>query len=119
MLIVGIGSMVATALAVADKLTAEACGCGSSTRSGRCRCPQRSLAWLARHDGSPSSGTARSPEGSAPQVAYAVRQAGLDVPVDIFGLPREFLDHGSRGQVLEASGLTADAIVTSLRSRLA
>ena len=57
--------------------------------------------------------------GIGSQVAYAVRQAGLDVPVDIFGLPREFLDHGSRGQVLEASGLTADAIVTSLRSRLA
>jgi len=118
-LIVGIGSMVATALAVADKLTAEGLRVRVIDPVWALPVPSAltGLAGTARRVAVVEDGSVAGGIGS--QVAYAVRQAGLDVPVDIFGLPREFLDHGSRGQVLEASGLTADAIVTSLRSRLA
>lgn len=118
-LIVGIGSMVATALAVADKLTAEGLRVRVIDPVWALPVPSAltGLAGTARRVAVIEDGSVAGGIGS--QVAYAVRQAGLDVPVDIFGLPREFLDHGSRGQVLEASGLTADAIVTSLRSRLA
>ncbi|CCH71129.1 1-deoxy-D-xylulose-5-phosphate synthase 2 [Phycicoccus elongatus Lp2] len=118
-LIVGIGSMVATALAVADKLTAEGLRVRVADPVWALPVPSAltGLAGTARRVAVVEDGSVAGGIGS--QVAYAVRQAGLDVPVDIFGLPREFLDHGSRGQVLEASGLTADAIVTSLRSRLA
>ena len=56
--------------------------------------------------------------GVGSQIAYAVRAAGLDLPVDTFGLPREFLDHGSRGQVLDLVGLTPDVVAGSLRERL-
>jgi len=118
-LIVGIGSMVATALAVADKLTAEGLRVRVIDPVWALPVPSAltGLAGTARRVAVVEDGSVAGGIGS--QVAYAVRQAGLDVPVDVFGLPREFLDHGSRGQVLEASGLTADAIVTSLRSRLA
>lgn len=37
------------------------------------------------------------------------------VPVRSFGLPREFLAHGTRAQVLDAAGLTASRIAATLR----
>ncbi|MFC7594330.1 1-deoxy-D-xylulose-5-phosphate synthase [Terrabacter sp. GCM10028922] len=54
--------------------------------------------------------------GSA--VTLALRQAGLDVPVHTYGIPKQFLDHASRGQILEALGLTADQVVADLEPRL-
>jgi 1-deoxy-D-xylulose-5-phosphate synthase len=56
--------------------------------------------------------------GVAAAVSYAVAAAsGPAVPVWSFGVRQEFQDHGSRGQVLERVGLTADSIATSLVSR--
>ena len=55
--------------------------------------------------------------GSA--VTLAVREAGLDVPVHTYGIPKRFLDHASRGQILEELGLTADQVVADLEPRLA
>ena len=46
--------------------------------------------------------------GSA--VSAALRAAGVDVPCRDLGVPQEFLDHGSRNQVLERVGLTAQQI---------
>jgi 1-deoxy-D-xylulose-5-phosphate synthase len=54
--------------------------------------------------------------GSA--VTLALREAGLEVPVHTYGIPKQFLDHASRGQILEALGLTADQIVADLEPRL-
>ena len=42
----------------------------------------------------------------------------IEVPVHVFGIPKQFLDHASRAQVLEEVGLTADAVATSLATRL-
>lgn len=55
--------------------------------------------------------------GSA--VTLALRQAGVMVPVHTYGIPKQFLDHASRGQVLESIGLTADQVVADLEPRLA
>ncbi|MFD6333362.1 1-deoxy-D-xylulose-5-phosphate synthase [Streptomyces niveus] len=46
--------------------------------------------------------------------AQALGDAGITTPVRNFGLPREFLDHGSRAQVLAHCGLTADAVTTEV-----
>ena len=54
--------------------------------------------------------------GSA--VTLALRQAGVDVPVHTYGIPKLFLDHASRGQILEEIGLTADQVVADLEPRL-
>lgn len=50
--------------------------------------------------------------------AQALADAGIDTPVRNFGLPREFLDHGSRAQVLAHCGLTADAVTGAVLTRM-
>ena len=55
---------------------------------------------------------------SARPVALALRDAGSDVPVDTYGIPKQFLDHASRGQILDAADLTPDAVAASVRARL-
>jgi 1-deoxy-D-xylulose-5-phosphate synthase len=46
--------------------------------------------------------------GSA--VAGVLREARIEVPVRTIGIPQRFLDHGSRAQLLEQTGLTAQQI---------
>jgi 1-deoxy-D-xylulose-5-phosphate synthase len=48
--------------------------------------------------------------GVGAAVAQALRDAGVDVPVRTIGIPQRFLDHGSRNQLLEEIGLTAQQI---------
>ncbi|WP_405677576.1 1-deoxy-D-xylulose-5-phosphate synthase [Streptomyces sp. NBC_01511] len=50
--------------------------------------------------------------------AQALGDAGINTPVRNFGLPRAFLDHGSRAQVLAHCGLTADAVTGAVLSRM-
>jgi 1-deoxy-D-xylulose-5-phosphate synthase len=118
-LIVGIGSMVATALAVADKLTAEGL---------RVRVIDPVWALPVSPDLVTLAGAAGRVAvvednvvvgGIGSQVELVLREAGLATPLDQFGIPSEFLDHGSRGQVLDRIGLTPDAVASRLRDRLA
>src|SRR5699024_1502996 len=48
--------------------------------------------------------------GIGAAVAARLRAAGEATPVWTYGIPKQFLDHGSRGQVLERIGLTPDTI---------
>ena len=52
--------------------------------------------------------------GIGTRIRQELRRAGVDTAVDEVGLPDEFLDHGSRSEILEASGLTAQAIARNL-----
>ncbi|MEV4611967.1 1-deoxy-D-xylulose-5-phosphate synthase [Kitasatospora sp. NPDC049258] len=57
--------------------------------------------------------------GSA--IAQTLRDAGVDLPLRDFGIPQEFLDHASRGEIMAEIGLTAPDIarqVSALVSRL-
>ena len=45
--------------------------------------------------------------GSPHFAELAQREAGIDVPVHVHGIPKRFLDHASRGQVLEEVGKSA------------
>ena len=56
--------------------------------------------------------------GIGSQIAYAVREAGLARPVHCYGIPKEFLDHASRGEILTDLGLTPAAIADSLTARM-
>lgn len=114
-LIIGVGSMVPTAITVAEKLAAE--GVRTLVVDPRWVIPVApELVALAA-----TAGRVAVIEdnlvigGVGSQVATAVRAAGHAVPVMSFGIPREFLDHASRGQVLDAIGLTPDAITAALR----
>ncbi|QIM20755.1 1-deoxy-D-xylulose-5-phosphate synthase [Phycicoccus sp. HDW14] len=117
-LLVGVGSMAATALTAAEKLAAEGHRVRVVDPVWALPVPD-AVVTLAR-----SAGRVAVVEdnvvvgGIGSQVAQALREADLDVAVDTFGIPRRFLDHASRGQVLDAVGLTPDAVATALRARL-
>ncbi len=117
-LLVGVGVMAATALQVADKLAAE----GRTVRvvDPRWVLPvNESLVAMAA-----SAGHVAVIEdvlvghGVGVALTHAVQAAGVTTPVHPYGIPQQFLDHASRGQVLEAIGLTPDAVATDLSGRL-
>ena len=118
-LLVGVGSMAATAMAAAEKLSAEGV---------RVRVVDPVWALPVSPDLVTLAGGAGRVAvvednvvvgGIGSQVELVLREAGLATPLDQFGIPSEFLDHGSRGQVLDRIGLTPDAVASRLRDRLA
>jgi 1-deoxy-D-xylulose-5-phosphate synthase len=52
--------------------------------------------------------------GVGTRIRQELRRAGVDTAVDEIGLPDEFLDHGSRGEILAQAGLTAQDIARNL-----
>ncbi|MBP6526011.1 MAG: 1-deoxy-D-xylulose-5-phosphate synthase [Dermatophilaceae bacterium] len=118
-LLVGVGAMAATAMAAAEKLSAEGV---------RVRVVDPVWALPVSPDLVSLAGAAGRVAvvednvvvgGIGSQVELVLRDAGLATPLDQFGIPSEFLDHGSRGQVLDRIGLTPDAVASRLRARLA
>ncbi len=116
--LVGIGSMAATALTAAEKLAAE--GVRVRVVDPVWALPVSTdlvdLATGARRVAVVEDNVVVGGIGS--QVALALRDSGSDVPVDVFGLPKRFLDHGSRGHVLDSVDLTPEAVASTLRARL-
>jgi 1-deoxy-D-xylulose-5-phosphate synthase len=118
LLIVGLGEMATTGMAVAEKLTAQ----GHTVRvvdPRWCVPVPDDLVDLAR-----SAGAVAVLEdnvvvgGVGSQVTAAIRAAGLSLPVHLHGIPKRFLPHASRGEVLEEIGLTPDAIADQLHAAL-
>ncbi|WP_380281327.1 1-deoxy-D-xylulose-5-phosphate synthase [Kitasatospora purpeofusca] len=48
--------------------------------------------------------------GVGTAIAQALRDADVDVPVRVLGLPQEFLGHAARGEILEETGLTGTGV---------
>jgi 1-deoxy-D-xylulose-5-phosphate synthase len=118
LLLVGIGSMAATALEVADTLQAE--GRSVMVVDPRWVIPvSEDLVDLARGARSVAVLEDSVVGGVAGQVRQRLDDEGLAVPVHGYGVPPQFLDHGSRAQVLDRIGLTADSVATSLAARVA
>jgi 1-deoxy-D-xylulose-5-phosphate synthase len=119
LLVVGVGSMASTAVAVAEKLEAQ----GRTVRvvDPRWVLPvSDDLVAAARAAGAVAvveDNLVTAGIGTA--VTVALRDAGLDTPVHLHGIPKQFLEHASRSQVLEQVGLTADSIATALAAVLA
>lgn len=118
-LLVGVGSMAATAMTAAEKLSVD---------EVRVRVVDPVWALPVSPDLVTLAGGAGRVAvvednvvvgGIGSQVELVLREAGLATPLDQFGIPSEFLDHGSRGQVLDRIGLTPDAVASRLRDRLA
>ncbi len=118
LLVIGIGSMVPTAITVAEKLTAQGL---------RVRVIDPVWALPVSDDLLSLAGKAGSvavlednvsPGGIGSQVRYAMGTAGIRAAVHEFGIPRRFLAHASRGQVLEEIGLAPDPIATRLEALL-
>ena len=52
-------------------------------------------------------------------VARMLREQQVDTPVRSFGLPREFLPHGERGQILDLCGLTPQHLAREITAAVA
>jgi 1-deoxy-D-xylulose-5-phosphate synthase len=57
--------------------------------------------------------------GAGSAIAQAMSDAGAATPVRVFGLPQRFHEHGSRADILAASGLSAKDVARSLAGTLA
>ncbi|MCC3283782.1 1-deoxy-D-xylulose-5-phosphate synthase [Arthrobacter caoxuetaonis] len=113
-LIVSVGAMAEMALDVADRLGAQ--GISSTVVDPRWVLPvPRSIIRLAAEhrivivieDGVRAGGV-----GS--RIRQEMRAAGVDTALNEVGLPAEFLDHGTRAEVLERVGLTARQVASDV-----
>ncbi len=118
LLLVGLGEMAATAMSVAEKLTAQ----GYTVRvvdPRWCLPVSPDLAGLARDVRAVAVLEDNLVVGGVgSQVTQALREAGMRLPVHLHGIPKRFLAHASRGEVLEEIGLTPDAIADRLTAVL-
>jgi 1-deoxy-D-xylulose-5-phosphate synthase len=57
--------------------------------------------------------------GFGDAVARLLRDHDVDIPVKTFGLPQEFLTHGSRDEILEANGLSPQHLARQLTEAVA
>jgi 1-deoxy-D-xylulose-5-phosphate synthase len=57
--------------------------------------------------------------GFGDAVARLLRDHDVDVPVKTFGLPQEFLSHGTRQEVLEEAGLTSQQLALRITEAVA
>jgi 1-deoxy-D-xylulose-5-phosphate synthase len=118
LLVVGIGCMAATALTVAEKLEAQ--GLRVQVVDPRWALPvspdlveaARSARAVAVIEDNLEIG------GVGTHLAAALTEAGLSVPVHQHGIRTEFIDHASRGQILDRLGLTPESIANELAVRL-
>ncbi|WP_270889180.1 1-deoxy-D-xylulose-5-phosphate synthase [Pedococcus sp. 5OH_020] len=117
-LVVGVGAFASVAVEVAGKLEAQ--GQAVTAVDPRWVLPvSDDLVELARRAGTVAVVEDNLVSGGVgAAVTLALREATVDVPVHLYGIPKRFLDHASRGQVLDELGLTADAVATSLSGRL-
>ena len=109
-LIVTVGPMAAVGLDVADRLAAQ--GIGATVVDPRWVVPvPRSIITLAAaHRIVVTLEDGIRVGGIGTRIRQDLREAGVDTAVTELGLPDQFLDHGSRAQILERVGLTPQAI---------
>ncbi|HSS67626.1 MAG TPA: 1-deoxy-D-xylulose-5-phosphate synthase, partial [Nocardioidaceae bacterium] len=113
-LIVSVGAMASTCVDVASRLDAQ--GIGVTVVDPRWVKPvnERLVAMAAEHRLVVSVEDNGRVGGCGVALAQAVRDAGIDVPVETLGLPQQFLEHGRRDDILDAVGLSAQAIAREI-----
>ncbi|TFD67455.1 1-deoxy-D-xylulose-5-phosphate synthase [Cryobacterium sp. Hb1] len=109
-LIVTVGPMAAMGLDVADRLAAQ--GIGATVVDPRWVVPvPRSIIGLAAaHRIVVTIEDGIRVGGIGTRIRQDLREAGVDTAVTELGLPDQFLDHGTRAQILERVGLTPQVI---------
>jgi 1-deoxy-D-xylulose-5-phosphate synthase len=118
-LLVGIGSMAATAMDVGDRLEAQ--GFGVTVVDPRWVKPiDPQLVELARDfklvvtiEDNGRAG------GCGSMIAQALRDAGVETPIRDFGIPQQFLEHAKRPVVLQEIGLTGQGLARDITELIA
>jgi 1-deoxy-D-xylulose-5-phosphate synthase len=118
-LIIGIGSMAATAVDVANRLQAQ--GFGVTVLDPRWVKPvDPKLVELAgRHRFVVTIEDNGRVGGCGAAISQALRDAGVATPVRDFGIPQEFLDHAKRDAVLAEIGLTGQGLARDVIEMIA
>jgi 1-deoxy-D-xylulose-5-phosphate synthase len=113
-LIVGVGSMAATSVEVAERLAAQ--GIGVTVVDPRWVKPvDPAILDLARQHRLVVSVEDNGIVGGCGSVLLqTLNAARIDTPVRLHGIPQEFLDHAKRGVILDRIGLTAQALARSI-----
>ena len=117
-LVIGVGSMMGTAIDVARQLTDQ--GHGVTVVDPRWVKPIASeiVALGGRHRLVVSIEDNGRVGGVGTMVQQAMTDAGVRTPVRVHGIEQEFLDHAKRDVILERVGLTPATIVTDTLARL-
>jgi 1-deoxy-D-xylulose-5-phosphate synthase len=113
-LIVAVGAMGATAVEVADRLTAQ--GIGVTVVDPRWVKPvDPAIIELAREHRFVVSVEDNGVVGGCGAVLLqTLNEAGVDTPFRLRGIPQKFLDHAKRGAILERIGLTPQALALAI-----
>ena len=113
-LIVAVGSMAHLAMDVRERLAAQ--GIGATVVDPRWVVPVASsiIEMAEAHRIVVSIEDGVRVGGVGTRIRQELRAAGVDTAVDEIGLPDEFLDHASRNEILEETGLTAQTIARNL-----
>jgi len=113
-LIVAVGSMAHLAMDVRERLAAQ--GIGATVVDPRWVVPVASsiIEMAKAHRIVVSIEDGVRVGGVGTRIRQELRAAGVDTAVDEIGLPDEFLDHASRNEILEETGLTAQNIARNL-----
>ena len=113
-LIVAVGAMASLAMEVASRLADQ--GIGATVVDPRWVVPiAGSIVEMARdHRIVVSIEDGTRVGGVGTRIRQELRRSGVDTAVDEIGLPDEFLDHGSRNEILAHAGLTAQDIARNL-----
>ncbi|GAA2075157.1 1-deoxy-D-xylulose-5-phosphate synthase [Aeromicrobium tamlense] len=117
-LVVGVGTMAATAVDVAQRLEAE--GVPATAVDPRWIKPldPAVLDLAAEHRLVVTIEDNGRQGGVGSTILHAVSDRGLDVPVRIHAVEQEFLDHAKRDVILKRLGLTAESIAEDALGRL-
>jgi 1-deoxy-D-xylulose-5-phosphate synthase len=118
-LVIGAGPMAVAGLEIAGRLAGE--GIGATVVDPRWLKPideallpaarQHRLVAVIEDNGETG--------GFGDAVCRRLRRADIDTPVATFGLPQQFLGHGTREEILEDAGLTPGQLAQAIRQAVA
>ena len=117
-LIITVGPMAKLGLQVAERLAAQGIGATVVDPRWVVPVPESIVGFAAEHRIVVSIEDGVRVAGIGTRIRQDLRAAGVDTAVTELGLPDEFLDHGTREQILERVGLTPQHIARDLVSQV-
>jgi len=117
-LIITVGPMAKLGLQVAERLAAQGIGATVVDPRWVVPVPESIVGFAAEHRIVVSIEDGVRVAGIGTRIRQDLRAAGVDTAVTELGLPDEFLDHGTREQILERVGLTPQDIARDLVSQV-
>ncbi|WP_062079330.1 1-deoxy-D-xylulose-5-phosphate synthase [Demequina globuliformis] len=116
--VLGLGPMASTAVEAAEKIAADGHSVVAATATWVHPVPEGLVELVSECDWVVTIEDGLADAGLGQEWAVAAREARNSAEWLHRGVPREFLQHASRAQIVEASGLDASAIADAVLERL-